>query len=322
MVINIFNTVALIFSLASQASAQDYTLYHHQILMGEQHIGSKNYKEAMNAYEKAFISFDQPYKKDYIRAAQIALELDQNEKSITYIKSGMSLGWSWKSIRKNTFLKSKLTDQEWAELKDSYKALNEKYISEINADLSKEISIIYKKDQRLAMQALFSFSQKAQDRFAEKTYVPKSKPRVMQILHILKTQGYPGERVIEKQYWITTPLMHHNSSSTACVKADTLYLEIRPLLIKAIRAGDMSPYDFATIDDWYILVKSARTEVGYGIVGELNSTNTSTANSLRSKIGVRNIVLRNKLVDVEETTGMDFYLEGSPWLNGKIEIAE
>jgi hypothetical protein len=80
----------------------------------------------------------------------------------------------------------------------------------------------------------------------------------------------------------------------------------------------MSPYEFALIDDWQKAVASERTVPGYGFLISPKKSTLLETNQLRYKIGLRSIELRNKLVDVEKKTGMNFYLPD--WIKGKINI--
>ena len=115
-------------------------------------------------------------------------------------------------------------------------------------------------------------------------------------------------------------MSHHNSITKEYVNKDTLYNYIKPELIKAIETGHISPYEFAMIDDWYIAVSSGRTQTGYGFLNPpIRSTLTET-NKLRQSIGLRTIELRNNLEDIENKTGMKFYLPD--WIDGKIIIEQ
>lgn len=46
----------------------------------------------------------------------------------------------------------------------------------------------------------------------------------------------------------------------------------------------------------------------------------SRIDELRKTVSLRPVELRNTLVEIQEKTGMDFYLKGNPWIEGKIEI--
>jgi hypothetical protein len=76
----------------------------------------------------------------------------------------------------------------------------------------------------------------------------------------------------------------------------------------AIKNGQMSPYEYVAIDDWYRTVRYDRKEVTYGILDPPSASNLSKTNELRGMIFVRPYELRDELVAIENKTGMDFYL--------------
>ena len=134
---------------------------------------------------------------------------------------------------------------------------------------------------------------------------------------ILDKIGYPGERIIGNNFWMSTILSHHNSISQAYVLADSLYLKLRPKLSHALNKGDMSPQEFALIDEWRMATSTNPTEVSYGFLKAPYALQLEKTDSLRATIGLRSVRLRNQLVEVEEKTGIDLYLFGSPWADGK-----
>jgi hypothetical protein len=136
---------------------------------------------------------------------------------------------------------------------------------------------------------------------------------------ILGQYGYPGEKLIGNNFWMSTILGHHNSISTQYNKNDTIYNYLKPKLWIALERGEMSPYEYALIDNWFIAVSSDRSEKSYGYIDGLSSEDILRSNQLRKSIGARSIETRNDLVDIQEKTGIDFYLHGNPWQAGKIE---
>ena len=167
---------------------------------------------------------------------------------------------------------------------------------------------MYAKDQKKAMKALFKLSSKSQDKYAEHKFAPHSEQQMAEFSMILDTKGYPGEKLIGNSSWMSTILSHHNSISTNYNRADTLYLKLQPRLMDAIKNGQMSPYEYVAIDDWYRTVRYDRKEVTYGILDPPSASNLSKTNELREMIFVRPYELRDELVAIENKTGMDFYL--------------
>jgi hypothetical protein len=80
----------------------------------------------------------------------------------------------------------------------------------------------------------------------------------------------------------------------------------------------MNPYDFAFIEDWKIAVASDRQDIGYGYLDLPTMEELPKANKLRRNLNIRSIETHNGLVDIQEKTGMNFYLAGEPWVEGKI----
>jgi len=74
------------------------------------------------------------------------------------------------------------------------------------------------------------------------------------------------------------------------------------------------------IDDWYIAVSSDRTQTGYAFLNAPISSSLDITNELRQRIGLRTIELRNRLIDVQNKTGMNFYLPD--WIKGKIKVEQ
>ena len=88
------------------------------------------------------------------------------------------------------------------------------------------------------------------------------------------------------------------------------------MLIQAIDRRQISPYEFALLDDWKIA--TGRSEPGYGFLNPPTQSTLSQTNKLRAAVGLRSVELRNKLIEVEHKTGLNFYLPG--WVKGKIVI--
>lgn len=177
---------------------------------------------------------------------------------------------------------------------------------------------MYKKDQKFAMKYLFKIGQKAKEQYGNKKGEQHTKQQNAELNSIMKSKGYPGEKIIGESQWVTTILAHHNSLSKGFVVNDTLYATLRSKLLKAISKGEMKPYNFAFIEDWKIAVASNRQYVGYGFLDLPTEEELPKTNELRRNLNIRSIETRNGLVDIQEKTGMNFYLSGKPWVVGKI----
>ena len=299
---------------------ENYLGYHEQINKIEEFIGNEQFKEALTLYNDVFNSFDFVFLRDYKNAAQIALYLNEKGNAFEIIKKGMAAGWDLKNLKRNKYLSKLQHEPGWKRIEEEYPELQTEYFERIDDTTRVKVHKMFKMDQRKAMGALFRIGDKAQERYAIKKFAPHSEIQLHKFIKILEDPGYPGERLIGNNYWMSTILSHHNSITTAYVNKDTLYNFIRPKLIKAIEKGQISPYEFAMIDDWYIAVSSERKQTGYGFLNPPESSTLTETNKMRQKIGLRTIQQRNKLVDVEKKTGMNFNLPD--WISGKIKIEQ
>ena len=317
----IFCLIPIITLVSSQAiKSPDYIEYHKQITETERLLSEREFGDALIIYEQVFKLYDFVFLRDYKVASQLALYLDDKRKAFDYIQKGLVAGWELKAVRKNHFLKPLQKEPEWRTIEQSYNNLHSQYETRIDSDLREKVRLMFKKDQKKALVALFRIGNKAQERYGTKKFAPHSENQMFELIKILDDQGYPGEQLIGNNYWMSTILSHHNSISKEYVNQDTLYNFIKPKLIKAIENGQISPYEFAMIDDWYIAVNSGRTQTGYGFLNPPLSSTLIETNKLREKIGLRTIELRNKLVDVENETGINFYLPD--WIDGKINVEQ
>ena len=296
----------------------DYLKYHQQIAEAEKQIADENFREALNMYDEDFEAYDFIFSRDYKIAAQLALSLDERQRAFQYIKDGITAGWDFKELKKDKFLAPLQDDPEWKTIEEEDDSLHHKYLERIDQDIREKVRGMFKKDQWKALGAFIRIGEKAKERYAMNKFAPHSEIQMAELIMILENNGYPGEKLIGNDFWMSTIISHHNSISRQYSKKDTLYASIKPKLIQAIERGEMSPYEYALIDDWYKAVISDRTEPGYGFLTPPVKSSLSITNDLRQKIGLRSIELRNELVDVEEKRGMNFYLPD--WVEGKITI--
>ena len=298
---------------------QNYEKYHQQVIEIEQLITLEKYQAALFLLEELIQDYDFVFLREYQIATQLALFVKDVPKTKRYLEKGILAGWRIKSIKKNNFLKT-LPKKDWTAIKKKYKQLNTQYKSTLNSTVRRQVKKMFSKDQWKALGALFTFSSDAQDRYAERKFSPHSEVQMARLANILETHGYPGERLIGNNLWMSAILNHHNSISQAYNEKDTLYLNLQPQLNQAIKNGQLSPYDFALMDDWYLLTKTSRTASFYGIVTAPKKVELPNTNELRKAIFLRSVETRNRLVDIQQKTGMDFYLPGEPWIDGKIVI--
>ena len=305
----LFHFLSVFSSLVINAGEhQDYEIYHHQVIKAETLIASENYAEALLLYEQLFIDYDFIFLREYQIASQLAFYDGNIQKSLEYIKQGILSGWEIKSIKKNEYLTPLFKDEVWKLIEKEYPNLQAQYESKLNQNIREQVKKMYAKDQKKALKALLRLSSKSQDKYAENKFAPHSEQQMAEFSAILESNGYPGEKLIGNSTWMSTILSHHNSISTAYNVKDTIYPKLQPKLIEALKNGQMSPYEYVAIDDWYRTVRYDRKEVTYGILDPPSASNLSKTNELREKIFVRPYELRDELMAIEENTGMSLYL--------------
>lgn len=296
----------------------NYLTYHRSINDAEKLIAAQQYGEALVIYRQLLSTYDFVFLRDYRIATQLALHTGNPTEAFVFLKKGIASGWTLKSIKKNKFLKKLRSSGDWETVKQQYDSLHVIYQARLNPAVRASAKKMFGKDQWKALGGLFAFGEKARNRYASRKFAPQSEKQLARLNQIIDVQGYPGERLIGNNFWVATILSHHNSMTVEHTRSDTLYPNIRPKLLRAIQSGQMSPYEFAFIDDWYITIGSDRQKKGYGYLDSLTETERIRANQLRQETGLRSIEVRNQLIDVQQQTGMNFYLPSRPQPNGKI----
>ncbi|WP_299685572.1 hypothetical protein [uncultured Dokdonia sp.] len=289
-------------------SKNDYTVYHQSVLQIEQKIVSEKYGDALSMYEQLFNSYDFVFIRDYKIASQLAAYTKNKEKTLAYIELAIQSGWTLKAIKKNKLFKEYLTKEDWKTLKNKYDSLVAIYEDTLNKEVQSQVKKMFAKDQWKAFKALFRFSEKAQTRYTENKFAPHSEQQIAKLMDIIAIQGYPGEQLVGKGYWTSTIISHHNSISTSYNRKDTLYPPLIPILKEAIKKGQLSPYQFVIIDDWYLTSLNDDSKPTYGIIKPLPPEHIAKTNNPRTTIGIRTIPLRDSLLTVEEKTGIRLYI--------------
>jgi hypothetical protein len=297
----------------------NYLDYHADIIATEALIIDHEFEAALASYERLFQDYDFIFLRDYKVAAQLALVEGDTAQAMVYVEHAIANGWNMSDIKKNELLKPLLANLPDVKV-DSLIAL---YKQSLNVPVQEAVHKMYQKDQKMAIKALFRFGDQAKTRYNEEKFAPHSEGQMAELVEILETYGYPGEQLIGNDYWISTVLAHHNSISSDYNKNDTLYAFVRLMLIEALEKGQISPIELTLIEDWKVASESNHDQAAYGFLGPtLDPESLAEANRLREEIGLRSIELRNDLIDLEEATGIDFYLPRNPWQDGKIEVTE
>lgn len=300
----------------------DFGKYHRLIMNAEKLIANENYDEALKVYETIFSEYDFVFLRDCKIAAQLAFHVGQEDLVFQYLRRGVLSGWEIKQIKKKDFLKPIQDQPQWEAFEAAYPKLHAEYESSLNMELRSRVKEMFSKDQKKALGALFRVGSKSQDKYAEKKFAPHSEIQMDEFIAILSQFGYPGEKLIGNDYWASTLLSHHNSISESYVKQDTIYPFLKPELTKALKRGEVSPFELALIDDWSRSTQGQGSYVGYGILNPPSKSTLDQTNALRASVFLRSVETRNALIEIQEKTRMDFYLPGDGWINGKIDVIE
>ncbi|KAA0992872.1 hypothetical protein [Dyadobacter aurulentus] len=293
----------------SADTEKDYNFYQQQIRKAEELIADQRYADAVQVYRLVFDSYDFLFLRDCKVATQVALHAGETDAAFDFLRSGFRNGWELKSARKEKWPKSFRNHPLWQQTVAEYPRLRAVYLTRISPEIREIVREMFRKDQRKALGALFTFTSAAQDRYAERKFAPHSKKQINKLIAMMKTCGYPGERLIGTENWASVIISHHNSISEKHTVADTLYPYIRPQLLAAISKGQMNPYEFAFMEDWYVAVRSGNKQKAFGILqNDLTQPETIKANELRKELGLRSLETQRKLSDVEKLTGMQFYI--------------
>ncbi|MCX6215286.1 hypothetical protein [Spirosoma sp.] len=307
-------------SLPGQTDQNDYTTYHQTIARAQQLIARKHYQQGFALYKQVLDTYEFVFSRDYKVATQLALQMGQKQQAFSYLKQAIATGWTLSDIKKNALVTTLQRDPHWRVVEKQYDSLRALYRNGGNQAVRHRVEKMFKKDQRKALLALFRVGA-TQERYAEKRFAPHSEQQMAQLLPIIDQYGYPGERLIHNGYWAAVMLSHHNSISKAYSLKDTVYPHVRPKLMKALRSGQLSPYEFAMIDDWYMAVKTNGQETHFGYLSSSLTAQAKTkVDQHREAIGLSSVETISLLADLQKQTGFNCYLPSN--LAKKIATAE
>jgi hypothetical protein len=299
---------------------ENYLDYHSKVIEGEQLIVEGKYATAIHLFDSLFKQFDFLFLRDVKVATELSAFENDYKSGLEFTRLGIKAGWTLKSINKNDNLRPIREQQEWAKITKAYDSLRKIYLSRLNFQVKELVHEMIKKDQKKAFGAILRIGQKSKRRYAEKKFAPHSEDQLEKLEPILDEYGYPGERIIGNDIWVSVILSHHNSISVNYNSKDTVYAQLRPKLLKALKLGEISPYEFAQIEDWRIAALNDHELTSYGFLGTIsNDTVLVMVNKNRTEIGLRSVALRNNLIDVENESGINLYLPIG-WQKGKISI--
>lgn len=310
----------LLFTIAKTNAQENYLKYHSKVIECEELIAQGKFTAAINGFDSLFNQYGFLFRRE----TKVATELSTYQKdyalAFKFIRLGIKAGWTLKHINKSKNLQPLMELPFWSEIESSYDSLHQIYLSRLNTPVKKRVHEMFKNDQKKALGALLRIGQKSKRRYSEKKFAPHSEYQLEQMEQILNEYGYPSERLIGNDLWGSVILSHHNSISVNYNSKDSLYAQLKPQLLTALKQGKISPYELAQIEDWRTAALNDHELTSYGFLGAIQDhKELKTVNNNRSRIGIRSIELRNKLIDIEKSTGMNLYLPKG-WQNGKIAV--
>ena len=300
----------------------DYLAYHDQVTQAENLIILGKYNQAYDLYTSVIDSYPFVFLRDYQVATQLAWKVGNQEQAFQFLRKGIMGGWKMGSIKKNNYLSDLRSTRAWKLIKKEYDSLRAIYWQKIDTELRAQIRSMSLRDQRKGFGEILRIGSKSQDRYGEEKFAPMNEKHVKQLIQIINAKGYPGEQLVGYEYWANGILWRHNSISPEYCRRDTLYPYIKPMLISAIRRGEMAPHALAVIEDWYFSVESSWQTAAYGYLIAPKSNDLPRVNQLRKGIGLRTIATRNGLIEIQEQTQMDFYLPPWPKKNEPIGMSD
>jgi len=300
----------------------NYLEYHKGITQCEELIAQLKFNQAISSFDSLFDQYDFVFLRDLKLAAELSAYQEDTASAFRFIRQGIIHGWTWKSIKKNDTFSSFQDYPQWTKMESDYSALRIGYLEHLNLPLKKEVHEMFKKDQKKALGALLRIGDRAQAKYGEKKFAPHSEEQLKRLNGILDQYGLPGEQLIGNNVWASVILSHHNSISRDYNSKDSLYFNIRPKLMDAFKRGEMSPVVITVIEDWRTAGLSDHRNTKYGFLGSIpDDVTLQKVNDNRSHLGLRSVELRNRLLEVEKETGLNFYLP-KDWQKGEIIVSD
>jgi len=295
--------------VAQEPSQVDYPSYYRAIVEAEQFVSQQAYETALGVYQNSFVTYRTGFLRDYKIATQLAFYLGKTNQGFSLLQQAIAHGWEIKEVKKMSFFDKIKEKREWKSIIAQYPTPRETYLQGLHLDDRAVVHQLFRKDQRKAFRALFLFTTKAQDRYGKRVFAPHSERQVHELNKIMATYGYPGEKLIGNSYWASVILSHHNSMYGDYVKTDTLYPQMRPKLLQAVELGQMSPREFARVDEWYTVIKSEGKDHGYGYLRQVETkSEQEQADQRRAQLGISSLAVVSRLLAIERETGLNFYL--------------
>ncbi len=303
--------------LSISANSQNYLNYYSEISKAEVENYNSKYKKADSIYSNAFKLVKRPFKIDFLFAALNAVNINDTSKVFEYLLKGFDVGLELRLIKEkeelNYFLKnSKL----YTILKKEKRIRNKGYKKSLDKEISKMINKLKRIDHRYRPDLWFSI---LGEKYCWRKIKECDSKVYSELQMIFNKYGYPGFSKIGENM---TGKYDFNDISLFLRHMSLERIDsISPVLIKAIKDGELYPYQYASAIDYKVCyrgsnklnIRNNSVYIEQQIYGTLFSNgictvvnNFNIADSLRKIIGldsIRNFVkVRNKIYNYKAYT--------------------
>ncbi|QMU28766.1 hypothetical protein [Adhaeribacter radiodurans] len=301
----------LLLPVLCSAQTPNYLEYHQQIIQAEEYLVARQFSESLKIYRHLTATYPHVFLRDLKVAAQLAAYSQDTANLYFFLEIAMQKGWTYQQIRKRETFQQFKSEPKFKKLQANKDQFQKAFEKNINLALKAEIKQMLTADQKRALRVALTPGKRWRERYTKQKFVPHNRAQVRRINQIMDQVGYPGEKIIGDHSWATV-LISHNEH-------DSIYRELRPKLYAAFERGEISAIELAIIESWRCVVDTGGKDKAFVIwEQEISQPEATHADSLRSTIGLRNIALNNRLLDLEKELKIKFYL--SPSHGGRIKV--
>jgi len=284
----------------------DYRIsYYPYINDAELAIIDSNFRLALENYKRAFNLVEIGFGRDYHNAALCAIELEEFDIALKYLNKLASKGIEKEYFEKNKNTYSKLYGKGFEEFLDGFEELQKSTFQQtVNYDLIGKLGEMENKDQE------FRYDYK----LFQDTIQKIDAENISKLVDLVDRYGFPSEEMLGLQspyadrvgyHYI---IWHHLKNW----KSDTTLIDIRPIILDAVKDGQLSPEQAA---DYFNISESRVGGVGnFGNTGVirfnddikfyiLDYKDENLVNQNRKELGLCN------LEDLEEKLRFHFIKE-------------
>ncbi len=268
---------SILFSCKTNGQLDYRISYHPYINSAELAVIDQNYRLAFENYERAFSSEKIGFGRDYQNAALCAIEIKEYSRAIEFLEKLVSKGIEKSYFENNKKLYGELNGYGFEEFLDRFDEIRRRTFEQtVNYEVMGELGRLENRDQEF--------------RYDYKIFIDTIRKidaeNISSFLDIVSQHNFPPEEMLGLQspqadnlgyYHI---IWHHLKNW----KSDTSLIDIRPILIEAVKQGKLSSSDAAS----YLDIVSSKT----GFVGDYGSTKVIKFGE--EKKFIRLVIMRKK----------------------------